>query len=365
MQHDYSMITLLKHLGAHRKFIIRLTMAVAVLSLIISLLLPVYYEATTIFYAASERLSAPQSVGGTDRDYYIYGTDDDRDRLLSVATSSEVKSYLIDRFGLYEVYDVDSTSRRGAYAVRLALDELYKVQKDDLGGIEISVEDTDRHRAAEMANAARDKISDILQKIIKESQKKMLDNLTASLTTKEGLINQTDQALRKLREQYQIYDTKTQGGLYAELLTGTNANISQVEGKLALEGSVPRDSIRKWSAMLKGLQSKKADLTEDLQLYNSGVASVMNIEQVLARYSSQYNVDRERYNQLQASYAAPFTALHVVEVAGVPVVKSRPKKALVIIAATLIAAILSVLFVLIKEALKQVPWKEILAEGEA
>ena len=91
----------------------------------------------------------------------------------------------------------------------------------------------------------------------------------------------------------------------------------------------------------------------------------MNVEQVLARYSSQYNVDRERYNQLLASYTAPFTALHVVELAGVPVVKSRPKKAIIIIAATMVAAILSMLFVLIREALKQVPWQEILADPQA
>lgn len=364
MQHDYSMITLLKHLGAHRKFILRVTMAVAVLSLIISFLLPVYYQSTTIFYAASERLSAPQSVGNTDRDYYIYGTDDDRDRLLSVATSSEVKGYLIDAFDLYQVYDIDSSSRRGPYEVRLQLEDLYTVQKDDLGGIEISVEDTDRYRAANMANAARDKISTVVQNMIKQSQKNMMDNLSANLMTKEGLIEETDQELRKLREQYQIYDTKAQGGLFAELLTETNAGMSQIQGKLALKGSVPRDSIRKWSAVLKGLETKKTELLKDLQLYNSGVASVMNVEQVLARYSSQYNLDRERYNQLLASYTAPFTALHIVEIAGVPVVKSRPKKAIVIIAATLIAAILSTLFVLIRQSLRQVPWREIFA-GDA
>lgn len=359
------MITLLKQLSAHRKFIIRIIASAAIISLVVSLLLPVYYESTTIFYAANESLAAPQAVGGTDRDYYIYGDDDDRDRLLSVANGGEVKDFLIDKFDLYTVYDIDSSKRRGPYEVRIQLDDLYKVQKNEFGGIDISVEDVDRYRAADMANAARDKVSSIVQAMIKGSQKKMISNITENVAKKDTIINTKDEELQKLREQYSIYDTETQGSLFAELLTSTNANINQVNGKLAMKGSVPRDSIRKWQALLRGLETKKSELVKDLDQYNKGLSQVMKIEQELARYTSQYNVDKERLNQLLATYEAPFTALHVVETAGVPVVKSRPKKAIIILAATFITALLAVLFVLIREAFKQVPWDEVLQSERA
>lgn len=361
MQHDYSLLTLLQQLSKWRKTIYYTTAAAAILSLIISLLLPVYYKASTTFYAASETLSSPSPVGGTDKSYYIYGTKDDRDRLLSISQSGTVFDHLINSFGLYDIYGIDSTSLKGPFLVRKKLSDLYSAQKTEFGGIEIIIEDEDRFRASDMANSAREKISAIVQSMIKESQQKMIDNLRHNISTKEQLITVTDDTLRRLRARYEIYDTKTQGALFAELMTNTAANINELEGKISsIKTNVaPRDSLRKWRAQLSGLTSKKEQITGDLGNYSDGLATVMKVEQELARYTTQITVDKERLNQLQATYDAPFTSLHIIERAHPPVIKSRPKKAIVILASTLAVFMLTVLAVLIAEAYKQVPWDQI------
>lgn len=364
MQHDYSLITLIRQIYGRRKTIISATAAAAVISLVVSFMVPVYYMSSTTFYAASETLAAPNPVGASDKTSFVYGTDTDRDRLLSMASSGAIADYLIELFGLYEVYEIDSTDVKGPHKVREKLKDLYVAQKTEYGGIEITVEDQDPNRAAEMANAAREWLSDNVQIIIKNSQNKTINNLENSIRSKENLIRVTDDTLQRLRRDYEIYDTKSQGGLFSELITNTEANMQELAGKLDAGNTVPRDSIRKWKAQLKGLQSKKKSLDENLQTYSSGLATVLKVERELSRYTDQITIDKERLNQLRAAYEAPFAALHIIQKADPPVVKSRPKKAVIILVATILVSLLTVLAVLIVEAYRKIDWKAALADDQ-
>lgn len=348
-----------------KKVILYTTATAFVLSFFISFLVPVYYQAQTVFFAANESLAAPTPVGGSDKDYFIYGTDNDRDRLLSVSQSSEVVNFLIDSFKLYQHYDIDPESKKGPHKIREKLEKLYKVKKNQFGGIEMTVEDTEPVLAAQMANGARDKVSSTVQYMIKDSQKKMLDNFSNKIKEKEVLIEITDDSLQVLRGRYEIYDTKTQGALFAELLTNTNSGITDLRGKIkmAKNNYSLRDSINKWQANLAGLEAKKETLMSDLTQYNSGIAEVKQVELELARYTDQISFDKERYNQLKATYDAPFTALHVIEQAYPPVVKSRPKKAIIILASTFLTFVLLLLGIIILETYRKIPWEQVM-KGE-
>ena len=109
-------------------------------------------------------LAKPLPTGdeGVNRNYY--GDGKDLDRLLSISHSTGLIDYLIKEFDLYEHYKIDSTSSRGPTQMMVKFRKLYKPIKSKYDAIELSVEDTDNVLASNMANAAREKISQILQK---------------------------------------------------------------------------------------------------------------------------------------------------------------------------------------------------------
>ena len=100
---DYSLLSIVKLIHAWRKPILYTTLGVAILSAVISLIVPVYYQSNTLFYAASEDLFKPKKVFGYgDNDVEYYGTTADIQRILTVANSHELTSFLIDSLKLYD-----------------------------------------------------------------------------------------------------------------------------------------------------------------------------------------------------------------------------------------------------------------------
>ena len=173
MNNNENLIGVIATIFKWRKPIIYLTLFAAVLSIGISLLLPNYYSSTTSFYAASTDLAKPEMIFGlTGKAMEYYGADADIDRLLTIAESNELKDYLVDSFNLLEHYDIDTSDIKSGFKVREVLDELYQVKKTKYDAIELTVEDKDRVFAANMVNAARDKINDFSTALIKESKMK-------------------------------------------------------------------------------------------------------------------------------------------------------------------------------------------------
>lgn len=100
--HDYSFVSLIRTLHAWRKPILFISAGSALIAIVASLLMPVYYKASTVFYAASQDLFKPQKVFGyLQSDMYYYGGSEDIERLLTAAYSHEVVGHLVDEFDLY------------------------------------------------------------------------------------------------------------------------------------------------------------------------------------------------------------------------------------------------------------------------
>jgi len=93
---DKNLIDLVKILWQWRWKILSLVVLATIVSIVISLLLPNYFKSTAIFYAASQDLAKPQPIGESDRTINYFGNDNDIDRLLTVAHSHTLKTFLIE-----------------------------------------------------------------------------------------------------------------------------------------------------------------------------------------------------------------------------------------------------------------------------
>lgn len=363
MNNDYSLIHVLKILARWKKHIFIVTGVVALISVIGSFLKPDYYKSTAIVYAASPTLANPDPIGGTEKLYYIYGTGEDLDRLFSIANSSSVKSYLIHKFDLASHYDADTTSAKGKAQLIAKFDKLYETTKTKYDGLELSIEDTDPIMARDLVSAAREKIEEIAQNIVKESQYMLLEALKESIKNQETFLKINGDSLTIKKDKYQIYDSYSQAKAFAEMTTSNETNLAGMQAQVqAMKGyQLNRDTINKVMSKIEGLKSKISKTDSIIKSFNEGVLMVRLMEVEQNKGVDEVALEKERLKKLQASYNKSFTALHILQKEEIPNEKSRPKRSFIVLGFTLLAFVLSCLFVLLVEGTKEINWREIYA----
>lgn len=364
MENKDHLLEVIKTLFRYKKYIIYTVGSVAIGAAIIVLLVPVYYESTTIFFPANQDLAMPENIFGTSNaKMEYYGTDEDASRVEGIAESRELAEFLIDKFDLYEVYDIDTSSVRAPYYVMEAFSDNYNVVRTNENSIEISVEDTDPKRAAAMVNSARDKINEIGQRLIKESQAMTMNTFETGFNQREALLADLNDSLQILRERFGIFNTVTQGETMATQIVSVEskmqADSSNLEFYKNQKYSGWSDSVRVISARIAAQELEVKSLQKNLEKYNQGLAQVMMLEEEHQSASEQLGEDRERYNQFKSAYTTGFPTTLLLEAGEVPVIKSRPQRTLIVAAATVLAFIFCVIGILIFDNYKEVDWKEV------
>ncbi|MBK9737308.1 MAG: hypothetical protein IPO92_21095 [Saprospiraceae bacterium] len=356
MNTDYSLLDLLTQLNKWRKELIRASVAIVAVSIVGSFLLPNYYKSETTFYAASPDLAKPIPIGDDEKDVRIYGDDNDLDRLFTIAISNEILTYLIDTFDLYKHYDINKSDSKAKFKVKEELLDNYQTIKTKYGALELIVEDKDPIMAANIANAAREKIEKIAQDIVKHSQEKLISNYDVNLVKKQILSDSLAKRLLRIKKQVGIYDAGGQSGMYTKLLAESTSDIEDAKGKIIFYRKYPeyRDSMIKYMAMEIGANAKLAKANSELGRYAPVLSELRQMEQEQGRLHDQISLDKERLKQLSATFNAPFTALHIVEKAVIPVQKSRPKRAIIILISSLIGIMLSCLAIFVLENIRSI-----------
>ncbi len=367
MKPQDNLLGVIRNLYERRRFIIYTCIAAGVLTAALSLFFPNFYRSTTVFLAGSPDQANPQllfSQGSREAGYY--GNDNDIDRILTLAESHELIYFLVDSFKLYEHYEINPDHPKAAFKVRAKFLDHYEVNKTARDAIELSIEDTDRELAAAMTNTARDKIDEIVQQLIKKTQKKNLVTYENTIQNLQQNLKILSDSLIVLRKQYNIFDPVSQGDFLTTQLASSESQLAQSEAKLSLlqNNGVnirgQRDSIAKLRAHIVGLQSKRDTIAKRLDSFNEGSPSVNTVSRMYFDANESLSETQEKYKQLLNVYSANIPAIIIVEEGAVPVVKYRPRRSIIVIAAGFVAFFFSVLGVLVFDAYKRVDWKEVL-----
>ena len=365
MEQRENLLDIIKVLFQWKKPILYLCLGVGVLSALVSLLLPNYYQSTSIFYAASMDQAKPGQIFGTSNsDTNFYGNDRDNDRLLTIAESNEVADYIIQKFDLYKHYDIDTTNEKAPFKVKEKFFKYYKVMKTKRDAIELSMEDTDKEQAAEIVNEARMKIDELYIKVVRGQLEKLKQSLTKNIEEKESKIVQLNDTLMYYRNTYGVYTTGTQGEIFAEQILTTDSKLSREQARLnALEKnpSISRDTIALMRATAQGYKNELKNLQEKLHLFNKGVSRVNILEREEKELGNRLGFQKVQLSQLQTTVDSPISGINLIEAGTVPVIKSRPKRSIIVISAVLISLIFSVIGILLFDSYRDVDWKEILS----
>ena len=345
----------------HRRRLLQIVGAAFVLGVLVALLSPVYYSATTTFLAASTDLNNPSKIFGGDR-VNLYGGGDDVERVISAAESERTVAFLIDSFDLYTVYDIDPEERYAATKVREELAEHYSVRRTKYDEIEITVEDREAQRAADMANAARDRSAAVIQATSQLGQRDMAALYQRSIDTKAARLAAISDSLAAISRRYGVLDPATQGEDLAGLRNATERSIG-ADSVVAAElrrtgvGGRLRDSILVIEARLKASRASRATVDRQIDAYASGSGRAKTY---LAQYdilSAQLTYDLQRQQSVESVMESPGPVIYVNDPARVPDRKSRPARTFIVVGITLAAAVFAVLGLLLYDSYKRVDWQ--------
>jgi tyrosine-protein kinase Etk/Wzc len=338
----------------------------------ITLMMDNYYQASTVFYPASPELASPELIfGNTGQIANYFGSDRDLDRLSEIANSTDVVDYMVKKFNLFQHYGIDSSSNKGRAKVREHFRGLYSALKNKNDAIELRIEDTDPDLAAEMANAAREKINEIGQGLIKNSQATLLGIFEENMKRKKADLTFLGDSLRRLQSDYNIYNVGTQAERMSQLLANAEAEIVRYKARLEVLDNnplIPQDTVQYFKAELLAFQKERESLMSQkkggdhitMKDLNEAGPSINIMTDLHYQGRKQLTFDIERYNQIKATYLSNFSAIQLIEAAEVPLEKSRPKRSIIVLAACLAAFLFAALGVVILESYRELNWKEIL-----
>lgn len=362
MEKKDNLLGVLQTLYRWRKQIIFTCVAAGVGTALIVLLLPNYYKATTTFLAASPDQAKPELMFGEgDQEAEFYGNENDIDRILTIAESTELADFLVDSFKLYEHYKVNPNNAKAPFHVREAFYSLYEVTKTKRDAIELSVEDVDKALAAKIANAARDKIDATVQQLMKEAHNKTINAYRASITLKEDQLRTISDSLNSARKTYGVYNAESQIESIMAQLYGTQALLVRDKGKLEVLEKAPgirRDTITYMRAKVTGMEAEVKSLEEKVTNINNGMPKVAILEKQYWDANQSLGINRERLKQFESAYDSDIPSIILVEKAHEPIVKSRPGRTIIVLAAGMVAFFFSIIGVLLIEAYRSLNWRE-------
>jgi LPS O-antigen subunit length determinant protein (WzzB/FepE family) len=348
-----------------RKQILGLSIIAAVGTAVISLFLPNFYQAKAIVLAANSEQARPENLYSESGGTYFFGGGDDIDRLMTIAESNELADYLIDTFNLFEHYKVDPNWPKAYHYTRLKLHERMKVTKTKRDAIEFSLEDQDPELVPRMVNAACQRINTLSKEVMRAGQRKTLNSYELSIAAKESQVRDMSDSLKTLRSKYKVYNTKQLSLDLTARYAQAKGNYLRMKGKLESmlkNRGVPADSITTTRNNAAGYAAEVAGLEAEMENLSGGEADLMLLETQYYSINGQLGDELERAKQLRAALASDIPALVVLEAAEKPIVKSRPRRSILVITAGILAFVVGVLGVLFIEAYREINWREVFHE---
>jgi tyrosine-protein kinase Etk/Wzc len=359
-----SLTQLLTWVGEGKRLIAGVTVAAAVVSIAVGLLLPKIYTARATLLAPGSQqqsgsaaaLAALGSLGGL---VGAAGAKSPDELYVALLKGDSVQRALAERFDLKTRYDVENFE-----TLRKKLPEYIRVSSDKKSGlITVEVDDKEPKFAADLANAHAGEVSKVLGRLaVSEAQLRRVFFEKQLNETKEHLIK-AEQDLRVVQEKSGVIVLDKQ----AEALIGGAAQVRafiaqrEVQLKVLRTGATEENpEVIRLSSELRALRGELARM-ESAQGGNAGSAVDMPVGKLPAAAIAYVRARRElklqetllegmlrQYEAAKLDEAKEGQALQQVDVAVPPDRKSKPSGALIAITSTLLALLVSTAFVLMR-----------------
>ena len=363
-ENEISLLELLVILAKHKKLILGTTFGVAVLSAVVSLLLPNIYTGTAKVLPPQQSQSTAAMMlgqlgglaglaGGS------LGLKNPNDLYVGMVKSRTVADSIIKRFDLQKLYEKDTMVDTRKV---LANNTTVLAGKDGL--ITIEFEDRDPSRAAAVANAYVEELDKLTQVLaVTEAAQRRLFFERQLQQAKEDL-SEAEVALQKTQEETGLIKLDDQGRALIEAVAALRGQISAKEVELRAMRTFTTEKNPDYVRTQQQLAGLRTELAKLERTQASGQGDIMlstgKVPESGLEYLRKYRDVKyqeaifellaKQFEAAKLDEAKEAAIIQVVDKAVAPDRKSKPKRALIVILATLTAGLISLLWVFVLEA---------------
>ncbi|WP_296949148.1 Wzz/FepE/Etk N-terminal domain-containing protein [uncultured Massilia sp.] len=355
---EIGVVDILIVLAKHKKRILGVTVAAAVLSAGVAMVLPSVYQATAKLLppqqsqsSAAAMLSQLGSLAGAAAG--AAGLKNPNDLYVGMLKSRTVADRLVTQFDLKKAYDTDSLE-----IARQRLESSTNITsgKDNL--ITIEVEDKDRKRVAPLANAYVNELLRLTKvlAVTEASQRRMF--YERQLGSAKDNLAKAEMELKSTLDTRGVISVDAESRAIVETVGRLKAQVSAKEIQLSSMRAFVTDAnpdYRRVQEELNGLRTELSRLENGRGGAVSGADKTGGLENVKVlrevKYQQMlYELLAKQYEVARIDEAKDPSVIQVLDPAVEPERKSKPKRALIVLLATAIAALGAIIWAFLAEA---------------
>ena len=352
----------------HRRKILVVTLASAVIAVVAVLLMPNMYTAkTSILPPQQNESSANVLVGQVGILSGLSATDlglkNPSDIFIGILKSCSVQDALINQFDLRRVYWVQAYQD-----ARKKLSQRSEILAEKEGLISISVSDRDPHRAADIANAYVDQLRALNQRLaVSEAAQRRLF-YEQKLADERADLAQAELSLKQAEDKTGLIQPDAQSRALIDAVASTRAQVGTKEVQLQAMRTYATPNnpdLKRAEEELAGLRGQLAQLERSTGKLGNGNPEIptrrlpeVQLDYVRRARDLKYHEALYEFlgKQLEAARideAKAAVVVQVVDKAMVPERKSGPHRILIVLLTATVAFLLSCLWVFVREALRR------------
>jgi tyrosine-protein kinase Etk/Wzc len=368
---EISLLDIVVLLVAHKRFILRFVLGATVLAIIVSLLLPVRYEAKIVLLPPQQNSSIATALLGQIGNAGALGSlaslaggglgiKNPADMYVALLTSRTVEDAMIQRFGLMQEYKEKRMSdTRKEFENRTTA---VAGTKDGL--IRITVIDRDPKRAADLANGYVEEFRNLSASLaITEAARRRLFFGQQLQQAKDDL-STAEEAMRKTQQSTGVLQIDSQARALIEsaaVLRGqVVAKQVQIEGmrSFAAEDNpeliLAKQELVALQAQLEKVASSRSDVGSDINL-SKGRVTEAGMEYVrrlrdLKYHETVYELLAKEFEIAKLDEAREGSIVQVVDAAVPPDKKSSPHRTLIVIGTTMLSFFVAVCWIMMRRS---------------
>jgi tyrosine-protein kinase Etk/Wzc len=368
---EVSLLDILVLLLERKRFIVRFVVGAAVLAIVVSLLLPVRYEAKIVLLPPAQNSSIGSSLLGQLGNMGALGSlaslaggglnlKNPADMYISLLTSRTVEDAMIQRFGLMQEYHLKRMSQtRKEFEHRTTA---VAGTKDGL--IRLTIEDGDAKRAAELANGYVEEFRKLSGSLaITEAARRRLFFEQQLQQSKESLTAAED-AMTKTQQSTGVLQIDSQARALIEsaaVLRGqVVAKQVQIEGMRSFATDdnpnviLAKQELAALQSQLDRVAGSKQDFGSDINMSKGRVTQYLRRFRDLKYQETVFELLAKEFEVAKLDEAREGSIIQVVDAAVPPDTKSSPHRTLIVIGVTILSFFVAVFWVWLRKSLHYV-----------
>jgi uncharacterized protein involved in exopolysaccharide biosynthesis len=350
---EISLLDLLQTIVDNLRLLILGPLVVGLAALGISFTVPPTFTATVKFLPPQQQQSAAASMlaslgglGGLAG--AAAGLKNPADQYLAFMKSNSVQDELIERFKLDERYKAKFKED-----ARLALTGNTRASSGKDGLITVQIDDKDPKFAAELANAHVDELQKLLARLAVTEAQQRRAFFEKQLSQVKEKFTEAEQALRATGVSSSVLKSNPTSALAA--VAGLKAQVTAQEVKVGAMRGYLADTAPDFKQAMTELANLRAQLAKQEKDEPATAAGQGDYVAKFREFKYQetlFELFARQFEMAKVDESREGAVIQVLDAAQPPERKSKPKKALIAIIATLAAGFALLLFVFIRQALR-------------